>query len=563
MFIQANACVDGYKLGHIEQYVVKTRLVYAHHMLRSNRLANFGPRFDGKAPFVGLQLALMNMVHIWKTTFFDLPKEEVVADYTYLVKNYLGDSHGDVQIEAMSRLHDLGYLPLEVKALPEGSLINMGIPPYVVRNTHDEFYWLTNYCETYLSSVVWTMVDACAVQRQYHDCAKHYAKITGADDFWVKIACHNFAARGHRGPEDAMISGVAASMWSYGSDTLSAIPALRKYYGAEPHKEIVLLSVNATEHATATQRIAYYREVLGFKGRQAEIESLRDLLIRVYPKGILSYVGDSENLWELLEQLYQLWDVIKSRKADSNGLCKLVIRPDSSLKTPLQVICGWKWEERVKGVSNYYDWWQNGVEVVKEGGKFYEIDWDEVNGPDDISWKRGREMSESEVVGVLEMLARLGGTTTNAEGFRMLHPMLGLIYGEGINYLLQEKIYQRMVEQGWCVSNLLLGVGSWGFLGNSSRDRFSQAIKGSFSIVDDIEINMSKNPITDSGSKKSPPGLLRVSKAADGNFVLHSAQTWEQEAEGELARVFMNGDFYNLQTQPQIRQRFWEYVNGN
>ena len=504
--------VDGYKLDHISQYIKGTGKVYANATPRSDKLARvLRQYFDGRMVFWGIEKSLIDMHDMWNRTFFSLPKEQVIKQYTRRIKNYVGPDYGDTQIASMSKLHDLGYLPLHVKALPEGTMVDMGVATITITNTHPEFYWLTNYCETYLSCSVWHMCNAASLSREYYKTSKRYAAVTGADPFWVEISNHCFAARGHRGPQDALDSGMSHLLFSVGTDTLWAIDGLEQYYGADSDKELVACSVNAFEHATATQRIAYYRETLGFNEYplQAETESLRDVLTNLYHKGIVSYVSDSEDYYGVLSKvLPDLKEVILSRKPDSLGLCKFVVRPDSSPKTPLEVIVGDKDAP--------------------------------VNSPE---WK-----------GSLELLWETFGGTTNEKGYKVLNPAVGIIYGEAIDIELHDTIMSEMIKAGWCVSNLLYGVGSWGFLDRSSRDSFSVALKGTHSTVDGKDVSMQKNPKTASGSKKSAKGLLRIERE-NGKLVQYDQQNTEQEAQGLLETVFLDGKLVRKTTLAEIRQR--------
>lgn len=78
-----------------------------------------------------------------------------------------------------------------------------------------------------------------------------------------------------------------------------------------------------------------------------------------------------------------------------------------------------------------------------------------------------------------------------------------------------------------------------------SRDSAGCAIKATYgeAIVDGVTqcFELFKDPITDDGTKRSAKGLLRVEKTADGNWILHENQTWEQEAQGELKPKFKDG----------------------
>ncbi len=511
MTISQAHVVDGYKLDHISQYIINTNTVYSNMTPRSNRLARvIREYFDGTMVFFGLQKSLKVLIKNWEDTFFSQPKEEVIRKYSRRIKNYVGSDYGDKQIESMGKLHDLGYLPLAIKALPEGTSVNMGIPTITIKNTNPEFYWLTNYCETYLSCSVWHMCNAASLGREYAKTSKRWAEITGADAMWLGIANHCFAARGHRGMEDSMDSGMGHLLTSVGTDTLWAIDGMEDYYNANSDEELIACSVNAFEHATATQRIAYYREHLGFDNYdlEAETESIKDICENLYPKGIVSYVADSEDYFGVISSVAsKLKDVILAREEDSLGLCKFVFRPDSSPKTPLEIILGDK---------------ESDCELQRKG--------------------------------TLELLWNTFGGTVNDKGYKLLNPKVGVIYGEAIDIELQDKIYSEMVDAGWCVSNVLFGVGSWGFLDRSSRDSFSQALKGTHSIVDGIDVSMQKNPKTAQGSKKSAKGLLRVT-GESGNYTLHSEQTREQEQQGELVEVFRDGNLLVETTLQEIRQR--------
>lgn len=496
---------DFYKWSHIEQYVPNTTRVYSNMTPRSDKLSNV-INSNGKMIFFGLQFALAQMVEQWDENFFQKDKDKVIKRFARRVKNSIGPEYGKQMVESLGKLHDLGYLPIEVRSIEEGNWVDMGIPLFVVSNTKDEFFWLVNYLETYLSAMIWPMSNSAMVSSQYHKTAKKFAEKSGAPDFWLWIACHCFAARGHRGIEDSTISGMGHMLFSAGTDTGWAIDYIEDYYGADSDSELIGCSVNAFEHATATQRIAYYRNVLGLE--HAERESIRDLCVNVYPTGILSYVADSEDYFRLIsEDLAALKDEIEARQPDSLGLCKVVARPDSSPKTPLEVIVG------------------------------------DPESEDELQRK-----------GTLQILWENFGGTLNEKGLRVLNPKVGIIYGEAIDGFMQEKIYEEMIKQGWCVSNILMGVGSWGFLKNASRDSYSIAIKGTHSIVDGIPVSMQKNPKTAMNSKKSACGLLRVEKQ-NGEYVLYENQTPEQFETGELKLSFRDGVFTNFQVWKDVKER--------
>lgn len=555
--ILAANVTDGYKLDHISQYVAGTEMVYSNMTPRDSKLARaLREHFDGKVVWFGAQFAVKYMIAMWDTTFFKQPKHKVLKQYARRIHNYVGPDKGAKQIKAMGDLHDLGYLPLRIKALPEGSRVNMQIPALTVQSTHKDFYWLANYKETFLSCMIWPMCNAASLADQYFQTSKRWGEKTGANEMWLGIANHCFAARGHRGMEDAMISGMGQLLSSYGTDTLWAIDGLEEYYNADSDKELIGCSVNATEHATSTQRIAYYRDVLGYKEYgQAEVESVRNLLKEVYPTGILSYVSDSEDFWWFMEHgLRLLADDILARKEDALGLCKFVCRPDSSPKTPLEIILGDKLILK-EGVSlNGYHWddmKSKDLDYAKVGDQYFK----RVLKDGVISSFESVDLKDvpAFVRGSLEILGEIFGFETNEKGFKVLNPKVGIIYGEAITLELQDRIYDIMAKDGWCVSNVLFGTGSWGFLENSSRDSYGFAIKGTHSVVDGKDVSMQKSPKTAKSLKKSAKGLLRVD-LVDGEYVLKQECTAEEADGGCLEEIFMNGEMTKEISLAEVRK---------
>ncbi|ATN93425.1 putative nicotinamide phosphoribosyl transferase [Pseudoalteromonas phage J2-1_QLiu-2017] len=559
-FILAAHVVDGYKLGHAEQYVKKTKRVYSNMTPRSDRLARaIKEHFDGRMIFFGAQKAIVELHNNWQKNFFDIPRDEVERIYTRRVKHYLGPDNGDFQIQCMLELHDLGYLPLEIKTLDEGTAVDMQIPTITIKNTDDRFWWLTNYTETYLSCSVWHLCNAASISREYYKTSKRWGSITGAPQEWLAIANHCFAARGHRGDQDARDSGMGHLLFSIGTDTLWAIDAMEMFYQADVEKEIVGVSVNAFEHATATQRIAYFRQVMGMNEHplQAETESIKDIVTNLYPNGIVSYVADSEDYFGVIGTIAkELKDLILARGEDALGLSKFVFRPDSSPKTPFEIIVGdgvYHTDIAPTPLTKKL-MEQDGCEVVKYDGKHYTTQ--PKKGVSSLMgvWEWVEVEPTPEQKGSLQILWEIFGGTVNEKGYKVINPKVGLIYGEAIDIELQEKIYKEMAKQGWCVSNVLFGVGSWGFLDRSSRDSFSQALKGTHSIVDDLDVSMQKNPKTAAKSKKSLRGYIRVERDPEtGKLVAFDEQTEEQEQQGLLLVRYRNGCFYNLTCLEKVR----------
>lgn len=134
-----------------------------------------------------------------------------------------------------------------------------------------------------------------------------------------------------------------------------------------------------------------------------------------------------------------------------------------------------------------------------------------------------------------------GGTLekgSDGKEYRLLDSHIRVIFGEAISLVMALKIYQGMKDKGFCVGNVFFGVGSWAFIGNSSRDSYGVACKATHSIIDGVPFSLQKDPKGTSVFKKSAKGLLKVTKNTEGAFVLEDDVTVEQENEGLLCTVF-------------------------
>ena len=268
--------IDFYKSGHIFQYPAGTESVYSNFTARSDRLApvlrsGLAP-FEGKVVFVGLQGFVKEfLIQAFDAGFFRLPKAQAVRQYRRRMDNALGP--GAVPVDHIAALHDLGYLPVRIKALPEGSRVNIKVPLFTVRETRKEFAWLTNYLETVLSNFNWKPITVATIAHEYRRLLEAYADLTGADAAFIDWQAHDFSARGLSGPEDSMRAGFAHLCSFTGTDTVAAIDYAEQYYGADSDRELVGGSVPATEHS-----------VMSMGGKLDEIGTFRRLITEVYPR---------------------------------------------------------------------------------------------------------------------------------------------------------------------------------------------------------------------------------------------------------------------------------------
>ncbi|MGI4944729.1 MAG: nicotinate phosphoribosyltransferase [Janthinobacterium lividum] len=485
---------DFYKTGHAVQYPDKTSLVYSNFTCRSDRLADVLEDFDHKVVFFGLQgIAQYLLRDAWNEQFFQKPKEKVVAKYKRRMDKALG--RGKVNPKQIAALHDLGYLPVLIKALPEGSRVDIKVPPFTIQNTHPDFYWATNYLETQISAEIWKPITSATTAYEYFRMLARFFEETGADLNLLPAFGHDFAARGMSGIHDATTSGAAHLTSFEGTDTISAIDYLEDYYPDEtdPH---IGGSVPATEHA-----------VMCMGGETDEIGTIRRLVTKVYPTGIVSVVSDTWDFWQVVtEYATILKDEIMARGPDEDGLPgKTVYRPDSG--DPVKILAG---------------------------------------DPD-------AEPGSPAFKGAVECLWDVFGGTVTAKGYKVLDSHVGLIYGDSITLKIALRILQALKVKGFAACNVVFGIGSFTYQ-HVTRDSYGSAVKATFGVVDGQDRVLFKAPKTDSGIKNSARGLLRV-EHEDGRFVLHELQTREQEKQGLLEPVFMDSKVLRMQGISDIRRR--------
>jgi len=238
--------IDFYKADHRRQYPQNTEFVYANFTPRSARLAPLLSDFDQRVVFIGLQGFIKRyLIRDWNNEFFRKPKNKVLMQYKKRMDKALGEDA--FPLDHIEALHDLGYLPLKIKALPEGSRVNIGVPMFTVINTLPEFYWLTNYIETVISAEVWKPSTTATIAYEYKKIMIDYALQTGAPLDFIPLQGHDFSARGMSGMADAAQTGMGHLCSFIGTDTVAAIDYAEDYYEAED--DLVGVSVPATEHS--------------------------------------------------------------------------------------------------------------------------------------------------------------------------------------------------------------------------------------------------------------------------------------------------------------------------
>jgi nicotinamide phosphoribosyltransferase len=469
--------IDFYKADHRRQYPKGTEYVYANFTPRSSRLANLLEGYDERVVVIGVQAYIKRiLIDQWNQEFFAKPKQEVVSKYKRRMDTSLGE--GAVPIEHIEALYDLGYLPLKIKSLPEGSRVNIRVPMFTVVNTLPEFFWLTNYIETSISAEIWKPCTTATIAYEYKRLLTDYAVQTGAPLDFIPVQAHDFSSRGMSGMLDAAASGIGHLANFIGTDTVAAIDYAEDYYGIDG---VVGVSVPATEHS-----------VMCMGEKDNEIDTFKRLINDLYPSGVVSIVSDTWDFWKVISEYTKvLKQDILNRQPNAIGLAKVVFRPDSG--DPVKVICG---------------------------------DADATPGTPEFK-------------GAAECLWDIFGGTTTDNGYKLLNERVGLIYGDSITLQRAQAILKGLKAKGFASTNIVFGIGSYTYQ-HLTRDTFGFAIKATWGQVNGQGREIFKDPITDKGDKKSAAGLLRIEETENG-FELFDRQTPEQEQQGALDIVFENG----------------------
>ncbi len=374
--------LDVYKMGHMEQYVPGCNKVYAYLTARSNR------KF-AKMLFFGLQYYLKQYLSRKLTPAMG---EEFLRHR----ERILGTKNS-VEVERKIRaLCVLGYFPLEIRAVPEGTVIGVRNVVMTITNTHPDFYWCVGFIESLILKI-WYSITVATCSYTYRELVDVMYERTVDPEAYVakQFTVHDFGYRGDSSEEGAALSGVAHLLSFTGSDTVPALSFADKFYNTTEN-DLVMASVPASEHS-----------VMCSFGREDELAAFRNML-DLYPSGIVSIVSDTFNIYRVLTEFARaLGPQILARPAGS----KVVFRPDSG--NPEHVICGNPEAE-----------------------------------PGSLEWKGG-----------IRLLDEAFGHTVNAKGFKVLNEKVGMIYGDGMYLERYERTLRRLEEMGYAASNLVIGVG--------------------------------------------------------------------------------------------------------
>lgn len=280
--------IDFYKAVHAEmlpQNITKSVSYFTPRMSRVKR-------WD-KVVMFGLQGFIKEyLIDYFNDNFFNVPLETVMGEYTRIMDNTLGkNAYNPKKIE---NLHNLGYLPIEIVALPEGTLVPMHVPMFGITNTHKDFAWLPQSLESLISAEMWHPMLAANVGYTYRQIVNKYYDETCDDNIPRAKALGAFDFRGEECLQSATKAGAGWLLSFLNTATVPAIPYLENYYNCDCTKEPVGFGSPSTEHSVMCSNFAVDGD---------EITLLRRLLTEIYPNTSFSAVLDSYDYWNVIDNI--------------------------------------------------------------------------------------------------------------------------------------------------------------------------------------------------------------------------------------------------------------------
>lgn len=589
--------IDFYKATHHEQYPKGLTKMVSYYTPRISRLADVD-----HITFFGLQAFIDEyLVGGFGANFFNRELDEVLAEYNRVLTYTLGP--GSYEDQKIRDLWELGYLPLEIRAVPEGMRTKVGVPQIEISNTHPNFVWLVNTIETLLSCSMWHTQIAAEVGYRYR-------KIV---DTWVEKTCDSsvnpwkmigdFSMRGQHSAESAIKASAAWLLSHHNTATVPAIMWMERHYGCNIEKDPVGYGAISTEHSVMCSNFAVDGD---------EITHIKRLLSDIYLHHSFSMVSDSYDYENLVVNILPQ---CKREIMAHDGT--LLIRGDSG--NPVEVLAGKPidWitpydDEEAKSLftdEEYTRDWLNSYvrdgEIEEEtviyfhfGNKFYSVnvypDWSRERGGctdnnyyfiDTYNFEWKEVQPSLELLGTVWALDQIVGHTVNEKGYKVLDPHLKAIYGDSILPDYANEIYKRLAAQGYAANNVALGAGSMSMMalvcadeagnlqfagkwngtnaGPYTRDTFGIAVKATYA-EDSLgnPINIFKQPKA-LAWKKSQKGCCIVS--LDGETYA-DGYTFEDtySKDNLLTTVFKDGKMVKRQTLTVIRQRLHgiDFYNG-
>lgn len=301
--------IDFYKAVHAEMLPKNITKSVSYFTPRMSRVK----RWD-KVVMFGLQGFIKTyLIDYFNEEFFDKPFEEIIYEYKRIMDASLGKD--TYKIDKIENLHKLGYLPIEIVALPEGTMVPMHVPMFGITNTHKDFAWLPQALESLISAEMWHPMLAATVGKTYRDIVNYYYDLTCDDNVSKARVLGAFDFRGEECLQSAVKAGAGWCLSFLNTATVPTIPYLEKNYFCDCTKEPVAYGSPSTEHSVMCSNYAVDGD---------EITLLRRLLTEIYPNTSFSAVLDSYDYWNIIDNILPQ---LKTEIMNHNGC--MLMRGDS------------------------------------------------------------------------------------------------------------------------------------------------------------------------------------------------------------------------------------------
>lgn len=294
---------DSYKPSHWKQYPPGTEAYFGYIEARKP-LKSIEPFHE--TVWVGLQIFLKRY----------LSKPFLGFDEIDMAEKFF-EMHGEpFNREGWEYILDKygGYIPVTIKAVPEGSVIPEGNVLCTIECNDSKCFWIASYIETVLVRAAWYGSTVATISRECKKFISKYMNLSSDNPgAGMPFKLHDFGSRGVSSGESASIGGVGHLANFQGSDNIESILYANWYYDCD----MAGFSIPAAEHSTITSW-----------GEENEAEAYRNML-RVFgkPGKIFACVSDSYDIFNACENI---WGTELRQELIDSG-ATVVIRPDSGI----------------------------------------------------------------------------------------------------------------------------------------------------------------------------------------------------------------------------------------
>lgn len=280
--------IDFYKAVHAEMLPKGITKSVSYFTPRMSRVDMWD-----KVVMFGLQSFCKEyLIDYFNDNFFNRDFLEVITEYERIMDATLGKAA--YKIEKIKQLWRVGYLPIEIHALPEGTLVPMHVPMFAITNTHPDFAWLPQALESLISAEMWHPMLAATVGHTYRQIVNEFYDRTCDDNIPRARALGAFDFRGEECLQSAVKAGAGWCLSFLNTATVPTIPYLERYYNCNCTKEPVAFGSPSTEHAVMCSNYAVDGD---------EETLIRRLLTEIYPKTSFSCVCDSYDYWNVVNNI--------------------------------------------------------------------------------------------------------------------------------------------------------------------------------------------------------------------------------------------------------------------